>query len=378
MYYFLGAILMLVVFVDKQSDYFTQCFGVDSYAEIPLFHKNLYCYMKSNVYMLLNNDYVVLSQNKSTIFGDDIVFKSIEELVDFIGIRGYKRIAFFFLNSFFTLRFDSFSSIKNAENDSVFCNENLEIFGAILNNFNAVKFLKKSTKIIPSFLKNRKEYSILKVVETGVILSNIKDYKLLNKLILSTDLCDDLPEIAQGIYSVGDIPRGDYTIIPPVYFGDNIQIESGAVIGPFSSVYDDSLIARNSVIDKSVLLNNCYISKDCLLEDCICCNNVSVRRASSIFSGSVIGADYMLSEESIIEGGAYLAEFLLENYFDLSRLVSPTENFEKYENDDGFIVLSNKKINIKYHKNFHKNPKVAIKASSFEAAEEILSDLNLK
>ncbi len=369
---------MLVVFVDKQSDYFTQCFGVDSYAEIPLFHKNLYCYMKSNVYMLLNNDYVVLSQDKSTVFGDDIVFESIEELVDLIGIRGYKRIVFIFLNSFFTLRSDSFSSIENVEDDAVFCNENLEIFGAVLNKFNAIEFMTKCSKITPSFLNSWKEYSILKVVETGVVLSNIKDYKLLNDLILSTDLCVDLPEIAQGIYSIGDIPRGDYTIIPPVYFGDNIQIESGAVIGPVSSVYDDSLVARNSVIDKSVLLNNCYISKDCLLEDCICCNNVSVRRASSIFSGSVIGSDYLLSEGSIIEGGAYLAEFLLENYLDLSRLVSPTENFDKYENEDGYIVLSNKKINIKYHKNFQKNPRVAIKASSFEVAEELLSDLNLK
>lgn len=46
------------------------------------------------------------------------------------------------------------------------------------------------------------------------------------------------PQIAQGIFAKGELPKGDFHLIPPVYIGENVEIAPGAQIGP-DCVIDD-------------------------------------------------------------------------------------------------------------------------------------------
>lgn len=366
---------MLIVLVDRVSDYFTECFGVSSYGEIPLFHKKFFNFLKSNIYDILGENYVIFSENISKIYDNETVVSSSNELVDYMKKTECKRVAFFFVNCFFTLDSLSFNIALNSNDNLLISDKNNEIFGGVFNSNQAANLLKYSKDFSLNGFKNFENFHLFNCVENGEIINNIKDYKRLVNRILSGDLSAELPENAQGFYSFGKVPKGDYTIIPPVYFGSDIQIEPGTVIGPYSVIYDSSLVARNSTIKNSILLNNCFISKDCFLDDCICCSNVSVRRASSILSGAVIGSNYLLSEGSKIESDAYITEIVLNNDEALSELLSRRSDITRTETDEGIVEIYNKDFNIKYQKRYHNNPKIYLKASSFEIAEELMSDL---
>ncbi len=365
---------MLVVFVDRSSDNFTDFFGADSYGEVMLFDKDLFSYMKSSVYSLIDNDYVIFSSNKSYYDESEYVFSSVEELFGFLEKTQQNQIAFFYLDTFIKLDFDKIPSDLTSENYYL-CDMNGNFFGFLVNKNARAFFLDDCKKIILKKHDELLNLSCLQCVLIGKTLSNIKEYKALCKFILRSELCNDLPEIAQGIFSSGKIPSGDFVIIPPVYFGKDIQIESGSVIGPNSVIYDSSLISHNSIIDNSVLLSNCYISKDCFLENCICCSNVSVRRASSVLSGAVIGANAMLSEKSNVEKDACMFEFIVDGD-DLSRILNKSNSTTKTDIDENVFEINDALFNIKCEKTNGKNLKILLKTVSYEVAEEIISHIH--
>ena len=365
---------MLVVFVDFPPDDFTACFGASSYAEIMLFDKTLFTCMRSAVYPLIDTEYVIFSSDLMYDSSGAVVIKSVNELMDFIENSEQKTVVFFYLNTFISIDFNAINPSKIQSDNYIFSDENGCGFGCLLDRNIVINLLKNHQKQDLNFLLEADFLDKIQCIKYGQKLNNIKDYKRLCEYILTKDLSENLPEIAQGIYSSERIPSGDYTIIPPVYFGSDVQIEKGAVIGPCSVIYDGTLVSRNSIVDNSILLPDCFISKDCFLENCICCSNVSVRRASSIYSGAVIGADCIIAESSSVEKESCWVELSVEDNA-LNKAFSGSDVLCNIDTEQGIIEYSDNYFNMICKKSGGHNMKILLKAVSFEVAEEIISDL---
>ncbi len=136
-----------------------------------------------------------------------------------------------------------------------------------------------------------------------IFLDTYNSYKQLNFDILSSKTNVFIPGIAKGVFTDGKLPKGDYTIIPPVYISENSQIESGALIGPSAVVLKNSLVACDSRIGNSILCENTFVSNDCLIENSICGRNSSVKRGAAVLSECVLGYDSVLGDDMYIENG---------------------------------------------------------------------------
>ena len=67
------------------------------------------------------------------------------------------------------------------------------------------------------------------------------------------------PQIAQGIFAKGELPKGDFHLIPPVYIGENVEIAPGAQIGPDCVIDDHCFVGPGAKARFSVLLESAYL-----------------------------------------------------------------------------------------------------------------------
>lgn len=111
------------------------------------------------------------------------------------------------------------------------------------------------------------------------------------------------PRVAEGVFSYSPVPKGEYIIVPPVFIGKNVQIEQGAVIGPYAAIFDGSLISGGAKIRDSVLLPNIYVSSNCNLNGALLCEGVSVKHGAEIFEGATVGSDSVIGEAALISAG---------------------------------------------------------------------------
>lgn len=138
------------------------------------------------------------------------------------------------------------------------------------------------------------------------VLNNVKAYKTLLFDIINFKTTFRPPHIAEGIFTDTTIPQGDFSIIPPVFLGSRIQIESGTVIGPNTVIYNDTLIASDSSIKNSILFSDVFVSSNCFIEGSVCCKNASIKRNSAVFAGSVIGTDSLVGEDITVENNSII------------------------------------------------------------------------
>ncbi len=138
------------------------------------------------------------------------------------------------------------------------------------------------------------------------VLNNVKNYKNLLFDILNGKTAFKPPHIAAGIFTDSNVPKGDFSIVPPVYLGENVQIESGSVIGPNTVIYDNSLISTNTSVRNSILFENVFVSSNCYIDGSVCCDNCSVKRNSAVFSGSVLGQDSLIGEDVTVENNSLI------------------------------------------------------------------------
>ena len=97
------------------------------------------------------------------------------------------------------------------------------------------------------------------------------------------------PQIAQGIFAKGELPKGDFHLIPPVYIGENVEIAPGAQIGPDCVIDDHCFVGPGAKARFSVLLESAYLAADATLTGAILCSGASVKRGGSMFEGSAVG-----------------------------------------------------------------------------------------
>lgn len=135
------------------------------------------------------------------------------------------------------------------------------------------------------------------------VINDTEDYKKVQFDILKGELNKKMPFVAEGVFTKSCVPNGNFVIIPPVFFGDNVQVESGAVIGPFAVIGEGSLISKGSKVRESVLLKSVYVSSGCSVNGSLLCEGASVKKGASLFEGSVIGENSIIGEECVITNG---------------------------------------------------------------------------
>lgn len=298
---------MTIVLVDRKNDKLNESFGVESIMDISFFSEKYGDRILSAFSVLEPEEILVLSNIKRQ-FGScekTISFDNTDSLLDYINNTNDDS----FLISFTDVYFEPIEGLFKFQTEFysiVFFNDD---------NMICMLLSKKHTKLFFS------DYSIDSVDNEKYIdkksdfkgyfkqITNIFDYQeLLNDTLYGKNSVI-LPRMAQGVFADTEIPKGDFVIIPPVYFGKGVQIESGCVIGPETVILNDSLIAKNSNVTKSIIFNNNFISSDCFVDGAICCPNVVIRRNSVVFPDSVLSNNCTVGEECIIDNGSYLKPF---------------------------------------------------------------------
>ncbi len=178
-----------------------------------------------------------------------------------------------------------------------------------------------------------------KLTEYCKIIDSANDYKLLLIDILNKKTARKLPEIAQGVYTLSSIPKGDFTLVPPVYLGENVQIESGSVIGPNTVIMNNTLIAENSVAANSIISKNSYISDECYVENSVMCEDTSLCKNSSVFEGSVIGCHSIIGENIFIENNTKIKPYL--SVKDYNSYANPFSNVSLSDFTEDFLTPDN-------------------------------------
>lgn len=134
-------------------------------------------------------------------------------------------------------------------------------------------------------------------------IETIDDYKKVHFDIIGGVTKQKPPFVAENVFTETSVPKGNFVIIPPVYFGKNVQVESGAVIGPFTVIGEGSLVSKGSKIRESILLNNVYVSSGCSVNGALVSTGVSVKKGASVFENTVIGEESIIGEEAVIASG---------------------------------------------------------------------------
>lgn len=282
--------------------------GVASFSSLPVFYESLGSFQYGNFFDLSVSGFFRVSDiepegvlNKWETVTPKVLEKIVLE-------SDSEADAFLFKNNFYFdttisdvyqnyIKYDYPRMLFKYENDG-------EIYAA----FCKVRDIRRALSVCGDILKcfeiNEENVKIEKLSGYVKRLGDVFDYKNFLTDILNNKTSVILPKIAEGVYTTGEMPSGDFVIIPPVYFDTGVQIEMGAVIGPNSIVMKNTLVSANSHIADSVLMDNVYVSSDCYIEDSICCENVSVRRSAAVFSDSFLGVDSVVGENAVVENGS--------------------------------------------------------------------------
>ena len=105
---------------------------------------------------------------------------------------------------------------------------------------------------------------------------------------------------SQGVCLRGGLPPGEYTVVPPVYIGEEVEIASGAEVGPYAVLDDGCSLGERAKVRGSVLLQNVSVSAGASLTGAIVGAGAAVRKNAQLFEGCAVG------EKAIIGAGAAL------------------------------------------------------------------------
>lgn len=320
---------MTVVLADSNLREIKELFGVGSVMELPLFSEAYGERFFKNLSLFSPDKVIIYSQNTEFVEIEYADFNT-EKVSE---ASGLERLLVNSSDNDFLLAFsdmyfeadDNMQSAVNEKKHSFFMNGNTVISA----------FLDKESMIglLPVIFGDRSgDYynSFPKTEFKGYFKSVDKPrgYKELVCDILDGKSCIRLPQLAQGVFATSKIPQGDFVIIPPVYFSENVQIESGCVIGPRTVVTADSLIAKNTHIRNSVVGEGSYVSSNCFIDGALLSENVTVRRNSTVFADTVLGKGCTVGEDCVIENGSYI-----KPYARIDELKKKYINFKKETNE---------------------------------------------
>ncbi|MBO5066363.1 MAG: NDP-sugar synthase [Clostridia bacterium] len=298
---------MLAVIIDKKRTGNWSERG--TLLNLSVFSENLYTLLLKSIMRISPERIIVFSQNDiKNVLSDKVdLIDNEDDLIALFSSEAEGMSAIFSSSFYIDINEKFIFDFITEKKEINVVSDEFEIICSVLKNRKAAKILSENYGCSRKLLDNNAEKLIYngysKKLDTPL---NYKDF-LTDILYGKTSV--KLPEIAQGVYAEDKIPEGNFTIIPPVYFDEQVQVENGAVIGPASILAKETLVSKKSNIKNSVLLNGVYISSDVFVDDALLCENVSVRKESVVMGGSVIGYNSTIGEETVIENNSYILPY---------------------------------------------------------------------
>lgn len=132
--------------------------------------------------------------------------------------------------------------------------------------------------------------------------------------------CKMPPQLSRGIYCASDLPPGDYSIEPPVYIGDGVEIASGACVGGYTVLDDGCRLASGARARGSIVLRGASLAEHAAAVDAVIGPGAGVGPGASVYEGGVLGSSVLLRRNAtvrqnvlvwprkIIESGAVVDE----------------------------------------------------------------------
>ena len=157
--------------------------------------------------------------------------------------------------------------------------------------------------LFPKALESGLKIYSYKSDEYWCSINDSNSFKKVQFDLLSGKATKKIPFVASGVFTKSSVPNGNFVIVPPVFFGDNVQVESGAVIGPFAVIGEGSLIAKGSKISDSILFKSVYVSSKCSVSGAILSEGVSIKKGAQILDGAVIGKECLIGEDCVVGEG---------------------------------------------------------------------------
>ncbi len=132
-------------------------------------------------------------------------------------------------------------------------------------------------------------------------IGDISAYLRCQKDMLNGKIKFPLKKAADGIFIESSLPKGDYNIVPPVFIGSDVEIKSGAVIGPDTVIERECSVGGNCRIRESVLLRGSVLGSGCVVNNALVCEGSSLKKGVSVFEESVVGAGSNIGEFAVLK-----------------------------------------------------------------------------
>lgn len=137
-------------------------------------------------------------------------------------------------------------------------------------------------------------------------VGNIEAYLRCQRDVFDGKLNVGIGTTASGVYVKNTMPDGDYSIVPPVYIGENTEISDGAVIGPYAVIDDNCFIGKNAKVRYSTVLENSWLASESAVTGALVCSGAALKNRSSMFENSVAGSGSVIGEDAAVKSGVHI------------------------------------------------------------------------
>ncbi len=161
--------------------------------------------------------------------------------------------------------------------------------------------------LFPQMLKQGKKLLAYCAKGYWCDIGDLDAYLTCQRDMLSGKIICNMPaQIAQGIYVKKGIPQGNFSINPPVYIGEEVDIDAGAIIGPHTVIDDGCCIGKDAKVHSSILLQNAFAGDRASVTGAILCQGASMKRGSTLFEGAAAGSNAIIGKGATVNGGVLI------------------------------------------------------------------------
>lgn len=156
-------------------------------------------------------------------------------------------------------------------------------------------------QLFPELLKNNGNMYCYNASGYWCDIGDIPAYLRCHKDMLSGKIRFSLKKVSDGIFIEDSLPKGDYSVIPPVYIGKDVDISDGAVIGPHTVIENECVVGKDCKIRESVLQRGASVCSGSVINNAVICGGATVRKGASVFEQSVVGKGSCIGEFTVLK-----------------------------------------------------------------------------
>ena len=137
-------------------------------------------------------------------------------------------------------------------------------------------------------------------------VGNIEAYLKCQQDVFDGKMKPPVGAAASGIYTKSELPKGDYSIVPPVYIGSRVEIGDGAVIGPYAVIDDNCFVGTNAKARYCTVLENSCLSAGSAVTGALVCSGAALKNGAALFENSVAGSGCVIGEGASVRPNVFV------------------------------------------------------------------------